>query len=233
MFCIYCGNKLPERSAFCNACGQPVGLKEITNNPTTAPKPQGNASTQKSGPIIREVETRQISNVRLIYSSEGISARRKLNTLIAGIVLAVVGVLLIIIANIKTGTTVWTFGQMIKNKHYLFQNGVRTFLIVFGIICIAAAAATVVDLPQYRKNWFKLYEDHLEGCSVAVLIFVIKRQFSLRFSEIDSVQMSPMRGRDAVITFSSGPNKYGTILFKKTDLVFQYIQAQVRRNHKG
>ena len=208
MFCGKCGNEMTGNERFCGNCGNPIKVP-------------------LQDTLHRQQKKKSSS---LIYESKGISSIRKNLLIISSLLMCFSGVGIAIIANYyRSGAKVYSsLGELgTIGGGYLFDSDVRGKITIFGVFIALMGIACFVDLFYLKQNFFRVYDDHIEGCIITVIFFVFKKEFSLKYSQIVDLQKLHGLGNHIMLRIVSAGGNYGVELFEDEEKVYQYIRSNI------
>ena len=133
---------------------------------------------------------------RLLFESKGAPTKAVVMSGVGGGILAVLGIVIIVISQMKHAThSVYSgvYGGAMSYSGsygggYLVGEGARTMLIVFGVVSILAAIASLCSLFGIAKTRLMVYDYHLEGSYyIPILGLTIRRDYYVKYQDIAGI----------------------------------------------
>lgn len=176
---------------------------------------------------------------RLIYESRGIAKKAKVVFTVCSILLAVMGVLLVIIANMKrsAGNVYSSIGGGTRSYMgsygggYVLGDSGRSTLQFLGIIFVLLGILIFFNMLSMNKSYLSVYENGIKGMSVAGLLIVnLKKEYELEYSEIENVKLNrnPIYG-DTITVWNRQGEHYGLFVEKDAERVAEIIKQSMGR----
>lgn len=133
---------------------------------------------------------------KLLFESKGAPTKAVVMSGVGGGILAVLGIVIIVISQMKHAThSVYSgvYGGAMSYSGsygggYLVGEGARTMLIVFGVVSILAAIASLCSLFGIAKTRLMVYDYHLEGSYyIPILGLTIRRDYYVKYQDIAGI----------------------------------------------
>lgn len=156
---------------------------------------------------------------KLLFESKGIAKKARVIFMVCGAVLACIGIFMIVVANEKRKS------YMGYGETYVLGDDGRTSLQLLGIIFVVLGALTFFNTLAMNKSYLKIYENGIVGVSViGLFLFNLKKEYDLKYSEIEKVQLNHNQMYGDTITVWSHWERYGLMVEKDANRAVEMIQ---------
>lgn len=156
---------------------------------------------------------------KLLFESKGIAKKGKAIFAVCSVVLFVLGVIFVIIANKKRRS------YMGYGETYVLSDSGRNGMQLMGIIIAVLGVLFFCNMLSMNKSYLRIYENGILGMSVAGLVlFNLKKEYDLKYSEIEKVQLNHNQMYGDTITVWAHGERYGLMIEKDANRALEMIQ---------